>query len=122
MPDLARVLPWLVLAFALAAMALGLYEWSNPPFSDQQLRTSLTDTWEVATSTTRVFIVVFLGLGSISGVLARKATRAPARIAAVLAAVACLLTLAIFLHNHIALTQRAAALTGQEFDATYGLF
>ena len=60
MPALARVIPWLVLVFALLALALGLYEWSHPPFADEQLRASLTNTWEVAASTTRVFGIVFL--------------------------------------------------------------
>lgn len=121
MPVLARVLPWLVLGFALLALALGLYEWSHPPFTDQQLGASLTDTWEVAASTTRVFAIVFLGLGLICVVLARKASEATSRLAASLAAIACLLTLLVFLRNHVELTQRAARVTGHDFGPTYGL-
>lgn len=121
MPALARVIPWLVLMFALLGLALGLYEWSHPPFADEQLRASLADTWEVAASTTRVFGIVYLGLGSICVALARKAAPGPQQLVACLAAVACLVTLLIFLRNHIELTQRAAALTGQEFGASYGL-
>jgi hypothetical protein len=121
MPVLARVLPYLVLGFALLALALGCYEWSHPPFTDQQLEASLTDTWEVAASTTRVFAIVFLGLGLICVVLARKATDSTPRRAAWLAAVACLLTLGVFLRNHVELTQRAARATGQDFGPTYGL-
>ena len=121
MPAVGRVIPWLVLGFALMAMALGFREWSQPPFTDAQLQASLVDTWEVATSTTRVFAFVFLGLGAICVVLARRATDARTRIAAYLAALFSLLTIALFLRNHIVLTQRAAALTGQEFGPLYGL-
>jgi hypothetical protein len=121
MPAFARVIPWLVLGFALAAAALGLYEWSHPPFTDEQLKASIANTWEVATSTTRVFLVVFFGLGGVCVALARKATTATAQLAGYAAAVACLLTLMIFVHNHVELTQRAAGLTGQEFGPLSGL-
>lgn len=121
MPALARVIPWLVLAFALLALALGFYEWANPPFTDEQLRASTVNTWEVAASTTRVFAIVFLGLGLICVVLARKAEVASSRLAASLAVAACAVTLLVFLRNHIELTQRAAALTGTEFGPSFGL-
>jgi hypothetical protein len=121
MPVVGRVIPWLVLGFTLLAMALALREWSNPPFTDEQLAASLVDTWEVAASTLRVFVFVFLGLGAICVVLARRATDARTRIAAYLAAVCSLLTIALFLRNHVVLTQRAADLTGQEFGPLYGL-
>jgi hypothetical protein len=121
MPALARVIPWLVLAFAVLALALGFYEWTHPPFTDAQIQASFVDTWEVAASTTRVFAVVFFGLGSICIVLARKATEARARAVAWLAAVACLCALALFMRNHIEMTERAAKITGQEFGFSYGL-
>ena len=121
MPVIGRVIPWLVLGFTLLAMALGFQEWQNPPFTDAQLQASLVDTWEVAASTLRVFAFVFLGLGVICVVLARRATDARTRIAAYLAAVCCLLVIALFLRNHIVLTQRAAGLTGQDFGPVYGL-
>jgi hypothetical protein len=121
MPAVARVIPWFVLAFALLALALGLREVSQPPFTDAQLEASLENTWEVATSTTRVFGIVFLGLGVISVVLARRAQEAMPRLVAYAAAVACLATLMLFLRNHIVLTQRAAGLTGHEFGPLFGL-
>lgn len=120
MPLAGRVIPWLVLAFALLALALGFHEWSNPPFTDAQLQASLVDTWQVAASTSRVFAFVFLGLGVISVVLARRASGG-AQLVAYVAAVACLLAMALFLRNHIVLTQRAADLTGQDFGPLYGL-
>ena len=121
MPAFARVIPWLVLAFSLAALSLGLYEWSHPHFTDEQLKASTANTWEVAASTTRVFCIVFLGLGMISVTLARRARESSPRLVAYLAAVACLATLVVFLHNHIELTRRAASLTGQEFGVLFGL-
>ncbi len=122
MPNLARVLPWLVLAFALLALALGFYEWSHPPFTDEQLKTSPTDTWEVAVSTTRVFGIVFLGLGMICVVLARKAEDPRMRLITWLAATACLATLLVFLQNHIALAQRVTSATGLDVGPLFGLF
>ncbi len=121
MPALARVIPWMVLAFALLALALGFYEWTNPPFTDEQIRASTVHTWEVAASTTRVFTFVFLGLGLICVVLARKADTATARRIATIAAAACAITLMVFLRNHIVLTQRTAVLTGQDFGPLHGL-
>ena len=122
MPALARVIPWLVLAFALIALLLGIYEMSHPPFTDEQIKASLADTFEVATSTTRVFGVVFLGLGAICVVLARKAASGTAQIVAWLAALACLATLLVFMWNQALLAERAARLTGQESGALWGLF
>ena len=121
MPAIARILPWLVLAFALLALTLGLYEWTHPPFTDPQIRASLTDTWEVAASTTRVFGIVFLGLGSICVALARKTVEVTPRRIAYAAAVACLATLTIVLRNHVELTQRVAGITGREFGPLFGL-
>jgi hypothetical protein len=121
MPAFARVIPWMVLAFSLAAIALGLYEWSHPPFSDEQLKASTANTWEVATSTTRVFVVVFFGLGGVCISLARKATDSSLRFACHAATASCLVTLMIFVHNHVALTERTAAVTGQDFGLFYGL-
>jgi hypothetical protein len=122
MPTAGRVIPWLVLGFSLMALALGLYEWGHPPFSNQQIEASLADTWEVAASTSRVLIFVFLGLGVICVALARKAgSGSRHQIVAYIAAVCCLLTVAIFLRNHVVLTKRAAVLTGQDFGALFGL-
>lgn len=121
MPAVGRIIPWFVLAFALLGLALGLYEWSHPPFTDEQLKASLADTWEVATSTTRVFAFVFLGLGAICVALARKASAGAAQIVAYLAAVACLVTLLVSLRNHVALTERAIGISGADLGPFWGL-
>jgi hypothetical protein len=121
MPPVARVIPWLVLGFALLSLFLGFHEWSQPPFTDEQLVISRVDTWEVARSTTRVLFVVFLSLGLISVVLARKATDSLTMLVAYGAAVACVITLLVTMRNHIALTQRVSGLTGEEFGALFGL-
>jgi hypothetical protein len=114
MPVVGRAIPWLVLGFALLGLFLGFSEWANPPFSDEQLRASLTNTWEVHVSTTRVFLFVFLGLGAISFVLARRATDSATRIAGFLATAACLAVVLVFLRNHFALAERTTELTGQQ--------
>jgi hypothetical protein len=68
-----------------------------------------------------VFLFVFFGLGAICLVLARRAHDGVTRNAAVLAAVLCLLTVGMYLRNHIALTERAAQITDQDFGPLYGL-
>lgn len=121
MADFARVLPWLVLVFALAALALGFHEWSHPPFSDEQLKASPADTWEVAVSTTRVFGIVFLGLGMICVVLARKAETTSTQLISYLAATTCLAALLVFLHNHVGLAKHFSGLSGQDLGPFFGL-
>ncbi len=122
MPAAARILPWFFIAFALLGLVLGVREWLHPPFTDEQIRASLKDTWEVAASTVPVFAFSFLGLGSIAVVLARKAGDMRTRAVAWLAAALCLLALAVVFRNHVAMTERASAVTGQDFGASYGLF
>ena len=117
MPAAARILPYFFIAFALLGLMLGVREWMNPPFTDEQIRTSLDDTWEVAASTVPVFAFSFLGLGAISLVLARRATDTRARAVAWVAMAMCLLALAVVLRKHVAMTARAEALTGQELGA-----
>jgi hypothetical protein len=121
MTSVARVIPWLVLAFALIALLLGYYEWTHPPFTDEQLRASLPDTFEVATSTTRVFGIVFLGLGGICLALARKLPAGPAQLVAYLAAAACALALSVFLHNQSVLADRVVDLTDHNPSPLFGL-
>jgi hypothetical protein len=121
MPGIARVIPWLVLGFALIALVLGLYEWARPPFTDAQLLASRVDTWEVVRSTTRVYLIAFLGLGLISVIIARKATDTFMVLASYAAAVLCLVTLLVTLRNHIVLTQRFTGLTGEAVSPLFGL-
>lgn len=122
MPAFARVIPWLVLVFSLAGLALGFFEWSHPPFTDAQIKASAADTWEVATSTTRVFCVVCIGLGFVCVTLARRSRETGPRAVALFAAAACVLTLTVFLRNHVELTRRTEQLTGQPVGAVFGLF
>jgi amino acid permease len=121
MPPVARVLPWFFIAFAMLGLVMGIREWTNPPFTDAQLRDSLADTWKVAASTVPVFAFSFLGLGTIAFVLGRRATDTSTRAVAWAAAAMCLLALAVVFRNHVAMTERAEALTGQELGTLYGL-
>lgn len=121
MPAAGRVLPFFFIAFALLGLVFGVLEWTNPPFTDEQLRASLKDTWEVAASTVPVFAFSYLGLAAISAVLARRATDSRTRTIAWLAAGLCVLALAVVVRNHVAMTERATALTGQDLGPLYGL-
>jgi hypothetical protein len=121
MPAAGRVLPYFFIAFALLGLVLGIREWQHPPFTDEQIRASLKDTWEVAASTVPVFAFSYLGLGAIAMVLARRATEVRARAVAWVAAGLCLLALAVVFRNHVVMTERAAALTGHQFGPLYGL-
>lgn len=121
MPAAGRILPFFFIAFALLGLVLGIREWLHPPFTDEQIRASLKDTWEVAASTVPVFAFSYLGLGAIAMVLARRATDVRTRTVAWLAAGLCLLALAVVFRNHIVMTERAASLTGHEFGPLFGL-
>lgn len=121
MPPVARILPWFFIAFALLGLGFGIQEWLRPPFTDEQIRTSLKDTWEIAASTVPVFAFSFLGLASIAFILGRRATDQPLRVLAWSAMGLCLLALAVVFRNHIAMTHRAAELTGHEFGPLFGL-
>jgi amino acid permease len=121
MPPIARFLPFFFIAFALLGLVLGVREWMQPPFTDEQLRASLRDTWEVAASTVPVFAFSFLGLGAISWVLARRAPDAGTRRNAWIALGLCLLVLAVVLRNHVVLAGRVERVTGIELGPWYGL-
>jgi hypothetical protein len=121
MPALGRVIPWLVLGFALIALLLGVREWLHPPFTDAQLLASRVETWEVARSTTRVFAIVFLGLGLLCVALARRAPELMTRCAAFGAATACLLVIAVSVRNHVVLTQRLVGMTHETVGPLFGL-
>jgi len=121
MPAVARVLPWFFIAFALLGLAFGIQEWLKPPFTDSQIRESLAKTWEIAASTVPVFAFSFLGLGAIAFVLGRRATDSSARAVAWTASGLCLLALAVFVRNHIVMTQRVESLTGQDLGPWFGL-
>ena len=121
MPPVARILPWFFIAFALLGLGFGIQEWLRPPFTDEQIRASLADTWEIAASTVPVFAFSFLGLATIAFILGRRATEKPLRTLAWSAMGLCLLALAVVFRNHVAMTERAEALTGQDFGAFYGL-
>lgn len=121
MPAAARILPFFFIAFALLGLWLGIREWQNPPFTDEQIRASLKDTWEVAASTVPVFAFSYLGLGAIAAVLARRGPDARTRAVAWIAVACCLAALAVVFRNHVALTERVTALTGHQFGALYGL-
>jgi amino acid permease len=114
MPAAGRILPYFFIAFAALGLLLGIREWMDPPFTDAQLAGSLADTWEVARSTVPVFAFSFLGLAAISTVLARRAPDARTRVVAWVAAAMCLLALAVVFRNHVAMNERAEALTGRE--------
>lgn len=121
MPAVARVLPWFFIAFALLGLGFGIHEWLSPPFTDEQIRASLADTWEVAASTVPVFAFSFLGLAAIAFALGRRASDNSLRTLAWSAMGLCLLALAVMFRNHVAMTERARSLTGHVFGPLYGL-
>jgi hypothetical protein len=121
MPAAGRILPFFFIAFALLGIGLGIREWMNPPFTDEQLRASLKETWEVAASTVPVFAFSYLGLGAIAAVLARRATESRTRAISWLASGLCLVALAVVFRNHVAMTERAASVTGHQFGPLFGL-
>ena len=105
---------------ALVACSWGVYEWVNPPLTDDQLR-DFVDTWEPSAWFTMIALVV-MGVVCIVSlpvavVVKGQPTRAVAASTALLAVVGGL----VFYCNHAELTHRVTELTGQTFGGFNGL-
>jgi hypothetical protein len=93
-----------------------------PPYSDEEIRSSWVDTWEVHAWWTILvvgFSALVAALGLPLAVWGRElATRRFARLVVALCVAAAILAVA----SHATLTSRTTRLTGQTFSRFYGLF
>ena len=106
---------------ALTGFALGVYEWVVPPYSDEEIRDAMVDTWEPYAWFTLFSIGVLGIVVFIAGVVAILVHRRDIRLTAA-AAIALAVGGALMAYrNHAALTERTTELTGQTFGRFNGL-
>src|SRR5262245_4807652 len=106
---------------ALLGCVWGLYEWLVPPFTDQEIRDSFVDTWEPSAWTTLLALAMLGTVTLISLFILpftrQRGTRVTTAITLLLSLVAC----SVVYRNHVALSERTTALTGQTFGRFHGL-
>lgn len=106
---------------ALLGLVWGGHDWLAPPFTDQEIRDSLVDTWEPSAWVTQL---VLMALGTVALVsllvLLFARQRASPSITIVTLMIA-LMAVWLAYRNHVVLTERTTALTGQTFGKFHGL-
>ena len=106
---------------ALVACIWGLHEWVSPPFTDAEIRDSFVDTWEPSVQMTLLELVILGGILLIALVVLVFARQRPIRVIAIATVALALGGVMLSYRNHIVLTERTTALTGQTFGRFYGL-
>jgi hypothetical protein len=105
---------------SLMACGWGIYEWANPPFTDDQLR-NFVDTWELSAWFTMLALVVMGGVFIISLPVAVTVNRQPTRAVAAGTSLLAVVGALLLYRNHAELTHRVTELTGQTFGGFNGL-
>jgi hypothetical protein len=106
---------------ALLACVWGLHEWVSPPFTDAEIRDSFVDTWEPSAWMTLLELVV-LGCVFLISLLVLVFTRQRSmRVLTIATATLAIGGALLSYRNHVALTERTTALTGQTFGKFHGL-
>ena len=107
--------------FLVAVCVYGAIGVLAPSYTDQEIRTSLVDTWQVEALFTSVSLVL-LAFAFVAAVIfalrGNKGVRVLASLAVLLAVSAATLVVA----GHVILTNRVVGVTGQTFGGFYGLF
>ncbi len=110
-----------ILAVLTGVGAFGIYELLNPPFTDQEIKASFVDTWEVAAWSTMALLVLLTAAVVVSLALSFHSTK-PVRRLSTLAVFAAVVVGSLICSNHVVLTNRVTQITGQTFGDFYGLF
>jgi len=92
-----------------------------PPYTDEQIKASLVDTWQVEAFTTMSLLVWFGASIALAAVFWYRAKDGSTRTLAVLAVLLAFAAGVATTSNHILLTTRTTVLTGQSFGGFYGL-
>ncbi len=111
----------ILVAVPFAVLLVAATEWFNPPFTDDQIRASIVDTWEPRAMVTFAELVALVVGGLVSMGFAALSRVAIRRRTALVAALLCMLAATLTYLNHARLTARATALTGQTFGPLDGL-
>lgn len=109
----------LVLATLLCAYAA--YDQLFPPYTDAEIQRSFVDTWEVSALVIAFALVLVALLALLSALLRWGGSSRAKRLSTISL---CLASVAggLLIASHIALTERTARLTGQDFGGFYGWF
>ena len=119
----ARTTVQFIAVSVLAAVCIyAVYELFHPPFSDQEIKASVVDTWEVGALSTVALIIGIAIVGMTSLALRIGTVDQSVRRLSVIAVILSIASIAILFYSHIALTERTTQLTGQTFGRFYGLF
>jgi hypothetical protein len=118
-PRIVAIAP--LTAIALLGCIWGVYEWFVPPFTDQEIRDSFVDTWEPSAWATLAALAVLGGVTVISLSILPFARRRGTRTIAIATLVMSVAAGLLVYRNHVALTDRTTALTGQTFGRFHGL-
>ena len=110
-----------IFTFATAGIALSGWALLVPSYTDQQIRASMVDTWEVEASLASCTIVVLLLTLCVSAYISVGTSRKSVRSLAACAGILSIVGIGCAYASHVALTVRATELTGQSFGALYGL-
>jgi len=106
---------------AVLACLYGSVSLAWSAYTDQQIRSSIVDTWEPEAIVTRVFLDALLVCLALSGWRGIRPRKAGDRGVGLLALVFTLAGMGLVLASHITLTVRVTRLTGQTFGTFYGL-
>jgi protein-S-isoprenylcysteine O-methyltransferase Ste14 len=110
-----------LLVASIVAVGVVLFTLTTPEYTDDEIRQSFVDTWEPSAIVTLALLCVlafFVLLALVVGLFSKRSAER------LLAAAALLLTLGaatLAYWTHANLTDRTAALTGQEFGPCHGL-
>jgi len=111
----------ILVALPLTVLLVAVRQWFSPPFTDDQIRASIVDTWEPEAMVTLAELVALSVLGLVSVGLAALSRVTIRRRIGLIAALLCVLAALLTYQNRARLTARATALTGQTFGALDGL-
>jgi predicted outer membrane lipoprotein len=110
-----------LLGIAILACIYGAISLAWSPYTDQQVRSSLVDTWGAEAMLAAWLLGALIGCFAIAVWLRLRSRDARDRVASLLAVVFTLGGVGLVFASHVVLTMRVARLTGQTFGALYGL-
>ena len=120
MSELREILIASLTGLVAIVLALAIYGFLVPPFTDLEIQESFVDTWQVNALFTTAALAVALPAGVLSALLSWRGSRLSKLLAAWSIVLTVLATL-VLVANHAELTKRTTRLTGQEFGGLFGL-
>ena len=117
-----RIAALAVLVLLLLLVGANAVLWAFvAPYTDEQIKASLVDTWEVEAIAADAGLILCIVSIPLALVLANRSGGVATRRLAALSVFLAISVAAITVFNHVTLTERTAQLTGQSFGGFYGL-